>query len=182
MTPNPEQSERLLALAARVEAAEGPDRELDRAIGFAIGLGVEKERKLYVEMGAAMWVPTPELKGLTPYDRARGSTVRSEWVKGSRGRKGHYQDVRWGACDGPMPLTNSPVFTASLDAAMTLVPEIRNTMDVFSVECWTGNGIHAPHVRASAWVPGAKRTYAATPALALTAACLRARARAGDGA
>jgi len=29
MTPNPEQSERLLALAARVEAAEGPDRELD---------------------------------------------------------------------------------------------------------------------------------------------------------
>jgi hypothetical protein len=29
MTHNPEQSERLLALAARVEAAEGPDRELD---------------------------------------------------------------------------------------------------------------------------------------------------------
>jgi hypothetical protein len=33
MTPNPKQSERLLALAARVEAAEGPDRELDAEIG-----------------------------------------------------------------------------------------------------------------------------------------------------
>ncbi|WP_454798607.1 hypothetical protein [Novosphingobium lindaniclasticum] len=32
MTPNPEQSERLLALAARVEATEGPDRELDALI------------------------------------------------------------------------------------------------------------------------------------------------------
>lgn len=159
------------SLAERVEQATGPDRELDRAVGFAIGLGVEKERKLYIEMGPAMWVPTPELRGLTPYDRARGSTIRSEWVKGSRGRKGHYQDVRWGACDGPSPLTNSPSFTASLDAAMTLVPEgMFWTMDSWGPPGSWKAGIWRPQ---KGWVVF-NNPSCATPALALTAAALRA--------
>lgn len=37
MTPNPEQSERLLALAARCEAATGTDRGLDAEIELATG-------------------------------------------------------------------------------------------------------------------------------------------------
>lgn len=73
-----------------------------------------------------------------------------------------------------------PQFTRSIDAALTLVPESKNTMDVFSLELWTGAGIYEPHVRASAWVPGAPRVFAATSALALTAAALKARALAGD--
>lgn len=81
---------------------------------------------------------------------------------------------------------DSPViareYTRSLDAAMTLVPEGRNAGgELFKVEAWDGNGVHAPNVRASAWVPGAARVYAATPALALTAAALRSRAAMGEG-
>lgn len=38
MTPNPEQSERLLALAARCEAATGTDRGLDAEIGEVFGV------------------------------------------------------------------------------------------------------------------------------------------------
>lgn len=71
-----------------------------------------------------------------------------------------------------------------LDAAMTLVPEDAGK-DVagerFRLESWASNGVHALHVRASAWVAGAKRVYAATPALALCAASLRARASLNRG-
>jgi hypothetical protein len=68
-------------------------------------------------------------------------------------------------------------YTASLDAAMTLVPEDADAGgERFRLEHWNGSGVHAAHVRASAWVAGAARVYAATPALALTAAALRARA------
>jgi hypothetical protein len=68
-----------------------------------------------------------------------------------------------------------PAYTASLDAALTLVPENpHNTGERFQVESWTTNGVHAEHVRASAWVSGTRRVFAATPALALTAASLRA--------
>lgn len=70
-----------------------------------------------------------------------------------------------------------PRFTASLDAAMTLVPERADSGgERYRLEQWNANGVHAPHVRASAWVAGARRVYAATPALALCAAALRALA------
>ena len=67
---------------------------------------------------------------------------------------------------------------AYLDAAMMLVPEGAHQIVGgvrFSVECWAERGsyVHPPHVRATAWVPGAERTYAATPALALCAAIAR---------
>jgi hypothetical protein len=67
-------------------------------------------------------------------------------------------------------------YTASLDAALTLVPEgiVPGGVE-WSVEAWNSNGVHAEHVRASAWVCGAARTYAATPALALASAALSAR-------
>lgn len=73
-------------------------------------------------------------------------------------------------------LTTSPPYTASIDAALTLVPEGNEGAGVeWNVESWTGNGIHAPHIRATAWVAGAKRAYGATPAIALCIASLRAR-------
>lgn len=68
-------------------------------------------------------------------------------------------------------------FTSSLDAALTLVPEEADAAgERFRLEAYTSPGVLAPHVRASAWVAGAARVYAASPALALTAAALRARA------
>lgn len=69
-----------------------------------------------------------------------------------------------------------PAYTASLDAAMSLVPEGVNSGDtIWNVEGWSSNGVHAPHVRATAWVVGAPRVYAATPAIALCAAALKSR-------
>lgn len=87
-------------------------------------------------------------------------------------RAGRIQEI--GGCGW----RNSPRYTSSLDAAETLLPEsARQKSDLeWNVEAWTTNGVHAPHVRATAWVAGARRVYAATPARALTAACLRARA------
>lgn len=62
-------------------------------------------------------------------------------------------------------------------AAMMLVPEGDDISgERFRLEHWNAASvIHAAHVRATAWVPGAIRVYAASPALALTAASLRAR-------
>jgi hypothetical protein len=67
-------------------------------------------------------------------------------------------------------------YTTSLDAAMTLVPAGADSAgECFRLEHWNSNGVHAPHIRASAWVAGAPRVQAATPALALCIAALRAR-------
>lgn len=62
-------------------------------------------------------------------------------------------------------------YTASIDAALTLVPEGA----LWSVEPWDTNGVYPAHVRASAWVLGAPRGYAATPAIALCIAALRVK-------
>lgn len=89
--------------------------------------------------------------------RSRGSPAldRMKWLAG------------WGVLS----------YTASLDAAMSLIPEADEASgERFRLEAYVTNGVLAEHVRASAWVPGAPRVYAATPALALTAAALRARA------
>lgn len=116
----------LLSLAARLEAAEGPDRELDAAISMAIGS---------VSRGAL--------------------PCKGGWV-----------------VDGK-PIA-APKFTASLDAAMTLLPE--GSLWAF------GSMEDGPFARVL-W-PNADGTYtgnylevsAATPALALCAASLKARA------
>ena len=60
-----------------------------------------------------------------------------------------------------------PAYTASLDAAMTLVPEGR---------WWSVNGGNRADVWASGYIDERWHATAATPALALTAAALRARA------
>ncbi|MBM3333392.1 hypothetical protein FJY63_01905 [Candidatus Sumerlaeota bacterium] len=70
-----------------------------------------------------------------------------------------------------------PRYTRSLDAAMTLVPDNADAAgERLRLEAYNSHGVLAPHVRASAWVAGAPRAYAATPALALCAAALRVRA------
>jgi hypothetical protein len=70
-------------------------------------------------------------------------------------------------------------YTRSFDAAMTLIPGDANSAgEIWRAEGYSDPGVLAPHVRASAWVAGAARVYAATPALALCVAALRARARA----
>ena len=71
---------------------------------------------------------------------------------------------------------SAPVFTASLDAAMTLVPEGW----CFEVTCWKdGNGTAC----VSQYNPGDQdhTGHAATPAIALVAAALRARAQQEQG-
>lgn len=80
--------------------------------------------------------------------------------------------------DGSWPhdTESVPAYTASIDAAMTLIAPGKDACGVlWNVEAWDGPGVHAPHVSATAWVCGAPRVYAATPALALCAASLRAR-------
>jgi hypothetical protein len=138
MTPNPEQSERILALAARVEAADGPNYALE----------VEIFKELHPEFAE--------------YVQGRGGLVHP--------------------CDGSDVRVPSDVrpgnYTASIDAAVRLVPE---------GWCWTINTFGEPNDSASAYVLAEtgkmvrpERQYIATPALALCAAALRARA--GDGA
>lgn len=68
---------------------------------------------------------------------------------------------------------------AFTDAALILVPKGRGSDvggTIWNVEAWDGPGAHAQHVEATAWVCGAPRVHAATPALALCAAALKARA------
>jgi hypothetical protein len=128
----------LLDLAVRVEGAEGPDRELDVAIVYALH---------------------PDI--------------------------GHYE----GQCIGDDPIfwhepyrkQPCPEFTASLDAAMGLVPEGWQTE---SLSWWAGEGAHCrllgSVLRDGRWTrfgrEGRAEGAGATPALALCAAALRARA------
>ncbi|WP_324807256.1 hypothetical protein SH584_11585 [Sphingomonas sp. LY29] len=63
-------------------------------------------------------------------------------------------------------------YSASIDAAMMLVPEGCD----WALEIWgRPRGIYTSN-KPSAWVEGAERAFAATPALAFCAAALRARA------
>lgn len=124
----PADRDTLLALAARVEGAEGPSRELDGGIWRAVN-GYQAVDGFHCD---GVW------HRLNPKDAA--------------------------AFDLP------PAYTASLDAALALVPEgfeatitVRPPGRVSSAICYG---------------PGSRSRVrdAATPALALTAAALRARA------
>jgi len=65
----------------------------------------------------------------------------------------------------------APAYTASLDAAMSLVPASKDWN-----AGWQEEGVYPNRVvRGTAWVDTGTRVWAATPALALTAAALLAR-------
>mgnify|MGYP006352610897 FL=1 len=127
----------LLALASRVEAATGADRELDAAIAVAVS----------DDVGA--WVVEPSPSSLFSHQPG--------WF-----------------CTSDNRSHKAPAYTASLDAAMSLVPSGWNhgyssrqgTEPSWRVvaQCWNAKPASTLHGEA------------ATPALALTAACLRARA------
>jgi hypothetical protein len=128
----------LLALAERVEAASGPDRELDVAI----------------------W------RGITPNHEALRKRWAGSWTHAD------VQARKEAACE----LKNAPDFTASLDAAMTLVPEgwcwaVRNGLSTAYAEMADEPFIETAHEKATG-----VDSCARSPALALTAAALRARA------
>lgn len=113
-------------LAERIEAADGPDRELDGDIAEAVG-------------------------AVPPFVHRRDSP-------------------EWGSWSGGRDHWDAPAYTGSLDAAVTLVPEgysfnlgndVRGWADVwFDVPVYDGKPYEG---------------RAATPALALCAASLRAR-------
>jgi hypothetical protein len=138
----------LLELAERVEGAAGPDRELDCAIAVA-ALG-------FFEL-ASKWEGGPVGYGYTDND-------------GAEVRPGHGGDQL------------VPRFTFSLDAAMTLVPE---GWQCERMTFWAGCGslctliethlVDGEWVREAGWL-GRVEGDAANPALALTAASLRALA------
>jgi len=143
----------LLALAERCERAEGPDRELDAEIAVAV-LG-----------GEIVW-------------KTANYTMEQ------------YPARRYASEDHIGGYGNAPVeqYSASLDAAMALVPK-----ETFWRLGHDGAGADPSDFRADVlwfiWPIGPKasphqrqsKAIAATPALALTAACLRARAQ-GDEA
>lgn len=133
----------LLDLAARVEAATGPDRALDADI----------ELVLHPELVVLPWARVNFQCGKAPY----------------------YEDT---SDPDALNVVFPAVYTRSLDAALTLVP----------AELWWRVSVVAgrpsANVRTGSIIsPGTKEWegHAATPALALTAAALRARAEeAGD--
>jgi hypothetical protein len=131
-------ADELLALAERVEALGGPDREVDAEIALALGIVRERDGNCF-------------------YGHRDFSMMVLE--------RGYYDH------DGSAPELSA--YTASLDAAMTLVPEGM---------CWRTACFPRGQGVASAMVEGGPERMAATPALALTAAALRARAAIETGA
>jgi hypothetical protein len=140
------------SLAARAEAAEGPDRELDALICIAAGF-------------------------------AEGNTVafKTGWCAGSE--------------TNPHPV-EAPAYTASIDAALTLLPEgwqVAALEQNWRTGLWRAQLIPVPSATLIAafdrgetvgWntadAPDSGTGGIATPALALVAACLRARATQGE--
>lgn len=139
----------LLALADRVEKLTGPDREIDLAIHLAV----------HPDGDIARIVKHP--RGLDHQEgyqwEIRGASVVFE-KRTADGRCPH---------NGGYPL---PQVTASLDAAMTLKP---------SEMCWNTGEVGEDDYPWACITDGDSKDYAATgatPALALTAAALRALA------
>lgn len=134
----------LLELAARCEVAEGPDRGLDVRISDALG--------------GDFW----PLDGCGHFDDWVVPIGR-EWVSVSRHPRGYIMTT------GDRMVLR---YTASIDAAMSLVPETECC-------CLSGNDLRDGRSLATVSIKrGEVRSasvWAATPALALCAAALRAR-------
>lgn len=146
----------LLELAERCEKAEGhPGDHNFRELDLDILLAIEPEHEAHLMPRAGQPNPQP------------GTTW--EWTPGG---------VAWtrGASFASLPV---PCYTRSLDAALTLVPEGWR----FSVDNAFGNGgaVCGAIVNNTVFAKNAQLGDAATPALALCAAALRARhAKGGD--
>lgn len=150
----------LLELADRVEKASGPDRDVDLAIHLAL-------------------FPKGEIADLMRYPR------------GFDGREGYAWDIQ-GACvlfekrtaDGRCPHNGGiplPPFTASLDAAMTLVPEgyAADTQQHYRTKDYPSEYLDRAWARLESFDGqfSSGGVIAVTLPLALAAAALRARAQ-----
>lgn len=146
----------LLELAARVEAATGPDREIDAGVWWRVfGSHADTDADL------------------RPQFEADPAKAMDRWCG-----KGWRTELTWA-----FPAR----YTASLDAAMTLVPKgwfwMAGNRDRLTPRAYVENG------KAAFVGAGTRRNperlwfevTAATSALALTAAALRARAAATNG-
>lgn len=129
----------LLTLADRCEAATGSDRELDAHIAVGLGIGA---------------------RGLLSDDHEYLIRTR----KDDECAPGTY----WFQCRSGRSLRTAEPYTASLDAAMTLVLE-GHAFTIYSDGCAGVAPVEADDTPVA-------DVWAATPALALCAAALRARA------
>lgn len=136
----------LLELAARVEAAEGADSELDALVGAA----------------------------RNPYPDARViyGAGRRFYLKPGKGRIPFHVSGGKGTSFGIMHQSHR--YTASIDAAITLLP---GRDWEYMLEWEASSGVHDMIARVQIGNPHLHmEAEAATPALALCAAALRARA------
>lgn len=146
----------LMELASRVEAGEGPDRELDAAIACVIGRPLGNIEH-WLHGDDISYQPTAHGYYVAVIPTENGDTRTSETFK-------------------------AEAFTASLDAAMTLIPG-DEMWDVSreSAETYTAD-LTCFYRGIVDYEPDADKVpfgRAKSPALALTAACLRARAHQG---
>lgn len=126
----------LASLIDRVEAAEGPDRELDAAIWLLVTPGATRRESRFMH-------------------RASGKEQVIDETREANGR-----------------LIVVLAYTASIDAAMTLVPDLGEIdgrrFDLYNFEKHATARVYSDE-------DTDRKATAATPALALVAACLRAR-------
>jgi hypothetical protein len=142
-------AETLLALAERCEAASGPDRYLDA--------------RIWCEVGNHLGFDDPPQKHRLMRPLQPRICIMGRWLGSALDK--YPEDV-----EGVAYNWRVPAFSASLDAAMTLRPK-----------GWVLSSVaeHGAKRAGACWtIPGKYDcgTMAATPALALTAAALRARA------
>lgn len=138
MTPNPEQSERLLALAARCEAADGQDDMIDEEITVATKSETFFTARLYM-------VGSRPMAGAGPDDDWRNANV----------------------------FFQQRAYTASLDAAMTLIPAQYRLGTLMEFD---GEGRWAAKLFNRGKPGGLPAAGGSSAALAIVVACLRARA------
>lgn len=163
--PNPtarKEGEVLLALAARVEALTAPDRELDA--------------RIWCEVGNELGYDDPPQRHRLMRPLQPRICIMGRWLGSALDK--YPEDI-----EGVAHNWRVPKFTKSLDDALTLVPKGCLHM---SRTIWDAAGKTAGLARVdqyepvdspSMWFDGSD-AIAATPAMALTAASLRARARA----
>lgn len=152
-------SDDLLKLAERREAADGPDRWLDGDIWIALGLAPAEN----------------ESGGVWGFERARYNDDGGEW------RASEFNQP------APDKVRRAPAYSASLDAAMTLVPEgwriaqLEENWRSGLWDCRVSRRPSAALIRAfdEGRVIGydSDEAQGEAAALALTAASLKARAR-----
>lgn len=152
MTPNPEQSERLLALAAQCEAASGPDRELDA--------------RIWCEVGNELGHDDPPQKHRLMRPVQPRICIMGRWLGSALDK--FPEDI-----EGVAHNWHVPALSASLDAAMTLIPAQYRLGTLLEFD---GDGRWAAKLFNRGKPGGLPAAGGSSAALAVVVACLRARA------